>query len=325
MRVCSALVILLLVISCGQVWAGRVTGQVTDVYGGRLTAEFSVPVSGNSIMIVLTGSGEAVAGMAISDRCRGNGPYTVTGKTQFVSDPEAMCVGKQVYVDSANVGQARSRPKPAVSIRQSGTANEPACPSSSVDKDLRLYYFAAGQPAGYGALGLGYDRTIRLSRMLGVELDAGMTTLGTVNTDQADFPTEFEVLKSATGRVKLDLAPALGFYSAYRWSEARGGNDNWVALSHRLSEMDFDAPSSLDAGTVLQQGLEYGLTLRPGGSLAVSLGYIPMYRSEFGSFGVLNQPAYSGELRFGGRRGALRIRGIRSDDYWQADLGISIN
>ena len=323
MRACSALGILLL-LSCGQVCAGRVTGRVTEVAGGRITAEFPVPVLGNSMMIVLTGTGEAVAGLAISDRCRGDGPYTITGKLQFVSDPEAMCAGKQVYVDSANVGQAPSRPKRAAARQQSGANVEP-CPSAVPNQDLRLYYFAAAQPVGYGALGLGYDRTIKLGRMLGIELDAGITTLGTVDTQEASFPTEYEVLKTATGRVKLDLAPALGLYSAYRWSEARGGNDNWATLSQKLSDVDFDAPSSLRAGTVLQQGLEYGLTLRPGGNTALSFGYIPSFRSEFGQLGMCTQPAYTGELRFGGGAGALRIRGIRSEDYWQADLGISIN
>lgn len=325
MRGCSALGVFLLVICCGQAWAGRVTGRVTDVGGGRIKAEFPVPVTGNSMMIVLAGDGEAVAGLAIADRCRGDGPYAISGKLQFVSDPEAMCVGKQVYVDAANVTQARSRPQPANAIVQCGTASTLPHPANAPNQDLGLYYYAAGQPVGYGALGLGFDRTIRLGRALGIELDAGITTLGTVNGDQADFPTEYEVLKTATGRVKLDLAPALGLYTAYRWSEAQGGDDNWATLSRRLRDTDFCGPSSLGVGSVMQQGVEYGLTLRPGGSLALSLGYIPIYRSDFGSFGVCDQPAYTGELRFGGGKGGLRIRGIRSQDYWQADLGISIN
>ena len=55
--------------------------------------------------------------------------------------------------------------------------------------------------------------------------------------------------------------------------------------------------------------------------MSFSLGYIPKFRADYGSLGVLHEPGFTGELRFGAGGGAFRLRGIKSESYWLADLG----
>ena len=327
MRVFAGVIVLpciLLFAPCGQAGAGRVTGEVSKAADGRITATFPLPVRSNSMMIVLSGEGEAVAGMAIADKCSGAGPYEVSGKISYIADASALAVGKKVYVNSANVTQGALRGE----IRRS--VDPPADPHSAPpaarppDRDLRFYYYAAGQTVGYGAVGLGYERTVRISRSLGVEFDGGITGIGNVSAERADVVNTDQLIKSLNGRVRLDFSRGFGMYTGYRWSQGRGDENHWDDLTKRLEGKEFIAPSDYDSGTVLLQGLEYGVTVRPFNAFTLSAGYIPQYRVDYGTFGVRGEPAYTAELRFGGKSGAVRLRGIKSDNYWLADLGITI-
>ncbi len=296
-------------------WSERVYGKVTSVLGKAITASFPTPVSPNSIMVVLTGEGESVAGTAVSRRCTGAGPYEVSGGLLFVSDSLNLSAGKQIYVNSLDTLPAPSRIDP------------PAVPHRSLktpDHDLKLYYYAAGQTVGYGTLGLGYERTVRVTRGVGLELDGGITAVGNVSGGSADVINTDQIIKSLNGRVRFDCSDFCGFYGAYRWSEARGDDDHWTEMIGKLQGKDFVAPSQFDSQQVMMQGLEYGITLRPMGTMSLSFGFIPQYRADYGGIGVRTAPGYTGELRFGTHHGALRLRGITSDDYWQADLGVTI-
>lgn len=268
-------------------------------------------------MVVLTGEGQAVAGTAVSKKCTGSGPYEITGGILFVSDSINLAAGKQVYVNSIDTLPPPSRLDPPV----------PDCPrvtSSPPTHDLKLYYYAAGQDVGYGTVGLGYEKTLRISRGLGLEVDGGITAVGNVSGQDPDVINTDQLIKSLNGRARFDFSDSAGFYTAYRWSEGRGDESHWTDLTNKLLGKQFVAPSAYDTQTVMSQGLEYGLTLRPWNRLALSFGYIPQYRTDYGTIGVSTQPGYTGELRIGTNRGALRIRGIKSEDFWQADLGITI-
>lgn len=299
----------------GSIASNRVVGKVTAVSSKAITASFPVPVQSNAMMIVLAGRGESVAGTAVSTRCCGTGPYEVCGSILFVSDTLNLVAGREVYVDSVCTLPADSTipaPKP-----------EPAS-SNPPTHDLKLYYYAAGQNVGYGTLGVGYEKTLRVSRGLGLELDGGITAVGNINGQNADVIDTDQLIKSLNARTRFDFSNAAGFYTAYRWSEGRGTDRYWSQLADNMAGRQFVAPSEYDDGTVKLQGLEYGLTLRPTNKLALSFGFIPQYRTDYGTFGVCTSPGYTGELRFGTKRGALRLRGIKSDDYWQADLGITL-
>jgi len=267
-------------------------------------------------MVILTGDGETVAGTAVSRKCSGAGPYEVSGGILFVSDSLNLTAGKQIYVNAVDTLPAPSRIDPP----KIGTSS-PKTP----DHDLKLYYYAAGQTVGYGTLGLGYERTVRVSRGLGLEVDGGITAVGNVGGGSPNAVNTDQVIKSLNGRVRFDCSDFCGFYSAYRWSEARGDQEHWLDVLDKLQGKDFVAQSQFDnSQQVLLQGLEYGITLRPMGTMSLSLGYIPEYRADYGGIGVRTAPGYTGELRFGTHHGALRLRGIKSDDYWQADLGVTI-
>ena len=323
MRVLAQVVVLpcvVLLAVCGQARAGRVVGEVTDIVGGRITATFPVAVKSNAMMIVLAGRGEAVAGMAIADKCTGSGPYEVSGKVSYIADASAIAVGKDVYVSSMNVVEV---PRPRY-ISPAARPPAAARPARSADRDLCLYYYAAGQTVGYGAVGLGYERTIMISRTLGVEFDGGITGVGNVSAESPDVINSDQLIKSLNGRARLDFSRGFGVYTGYRWNQGRGDESHWDEVTKRLEDKEFVAPSTYDSCMVLLQGLEYGVTVRPFNLMALSVGYIPKYRVDYGTFGVRSEPAYTAELRFGGKSGAVRIRGIKSDDYWLADLGITI-
>ena len=295
-------------------WSERVYGKVTSVFGKTISASFPTPVTSNAMMVILTGEGESVAGTAVSRKCSGTGPYEVTGGILFVSDSLRLTAGKEVYVNSIDTMPAPSRiepPRPQPSPR-------------TPDRDLKLYYYAAGQAVGYGTLGLGYERTLRVSRGLGLEVDGGMTAVGNVSGGNANVVNTDQLIKSLNGRARFDFSDFCGFYTAYRWSEGRGDDAHWAEVLSKLQGKQFVAPSAFDKPQVVLQGLEYGMTLRPANKLAFSFGFIPQYRADYGTIGVRAQPGYAGELRLGTHHGALRLRGIKSDDYWQADLGVTI-
>lgn len=305
-------IVFVMVVMTAPAFASKTSGSVTDVSKNVITAEFPVPVKSRSMMIVMSGEGEAVAGMAVSETCEGGGPYQVRGKLSFVSDASSLQEGKKVYVNSANVTSAPS-----------GTAFLPSPGVVEGDRDLRFYYYAAGQTAGYGAVGLGYERNIKLIDGVALQVDGALSGTSSLSaSDPGEIDTD-QVIKSLNGRLKFDFDRSFGFYAGYRWNEGQADDEHWQDVVENIEGKNFAAPSDTDSGSVLLQGLEYGLTLRPAKKFSLSLGYIPKYRVDYGGFGVRNEPGYSAELRFGDRRG-IRLRGITSDDYWQADLGITI-
>ena len=318
MRILATLVLSCLILTCMLSvagWAEHVFGKVTSVSGKSITASFPTPVQPNAIMVVRSGEGESVAGTAVSKRCSGNGPYEVTGSILFVSDTLNLAAGKEIYVNAIDTTPVPSRIDPPTPKHVS--ENPPT-------HDLKLYYYAAGQTVGYGTLGLGYEKTLRVSRGLGLELDGGITAVGNVNSGNPKVVDTDQLIKTANGRVRFDFSDFAGFYTAYRWNEGRGDPEHWSDVASKLAGKQFVAQSQFDDQTVMTQGLEYGMTLRPSNKLAVSFGFIPAYRADYGTIGVRSTPGYTGELRFGTNHGALRIRGIKSDDFWQADLGITI-
>lgn len=309
----SCLLALLLPIAAD---CGNLAGRVIEVNGDTVVASFPAPVKSRAMMILLSGEGESVAGMAVADKCYGSGPYNVYGKLSFVSDASNIAAGKRVYVNSANVTQVVGNTISSVPRAEVAQA--------STDRDMNLYYYAAGQNVGYGALGIGLNKTFRVSRGIGVELDGGITALGNVDYEDGDSVNTDQLIKNLVGRLKFDFGSRFGVYSGYRWNEGRGDQEHWDDLQSELYGKNFIAASDQDWGTVLTQGFEYGLTFRPARKFSLSLGYIPEFRAEYGSLGTLSEPAYTGEIRFGSGTGAVRLRGLTSDDYWQADLGITI-
>jgi len=269
------------------------------------------------MMIVLSGHGDAVAGTAVSSKCTGEGPCEVTGRLLFVADTEALLAGKKIYVNAVN-----TLPAPSHIVQTKNT--HPADPVNMPSNDLKLYYYAVGETAGYGLLGAGYERTVRVTKGIGVQVDAGIAAVGNVSGDDPNIVNTDQLIQNLNGRVKFDATKSFGLYTAYRWNQTRADQQHWNDLSQKLIDKDFIAASSLDEQIVQSQGLEYGFTLRPVSRLEVSLGYIPQYRSDFGTFGVLTEPAYTAELRFSTGIGACRLRGISYSDFWQADFGITI-
>lgn len=301
-----------------EVQAARVIGEVVEVAGDTIVANFNCPVRPHSMMMVLSGEGESVAGMAVSERCSGSGPYQVRGEIQFVSDAAALSAGKMVYVNSLNAGAPAAEPAPVTAMVQ------PSSDVASPINDLKLYYFAAGENVGYGAFGLGYERTIRITKGISVEFDGGVTGLAGLGNSDPNVSYSDQLIKSASGRAVFDIAPGLGIYGAYRWNEGRGDVDDWNDFTQGLQGKEFVAASDGDDRCVELRGIEYGISLRPARKFALSLGYIPRLRADYAGFGVRNEPGFTGELRFGTGSGAIRLRGLASDDYWHADLGITI-
>lgn len=320
--------VILLFAACSNAHCGRVTGEISGIVKNIVKASFPVPVKPHSIMIIPKGKSESVVAMAVSDKCTGRGPYTVTGKIYYVANGPGVSADEQdIYVDSLNTEGVVTTKADTNVPKIVPVAAKPVALQSApkpTNSDLKLYYYAAGQNVGYGALGLGYNRTLKLSRGIGIEIDGGITGIGNINdTDRSEVDTE-QLIKSLNGRLKMDFGPSFGIYSGYRWNEGRGDQDRWNNLSGKLQGKDFVAPSSMDSGTVLLQGIEYGVSLRSSRKMSLSVGYIPKFRADYGSMGVLSEPGYTGELKFGTRSGAIRLRGVKSPNYWLADLGITI-
>ncbi|MHB9035088.1 MAG: hypothetical protein ACYC64_00375 [Armatimonadota bacterium] len=322
MRRCVTSAMSLIVLSlvlCGPALAERVMGEISQVNNDVIVASFPVPINPRSLMTVLKGEGESVAGLAIAQKCKGNcPPYEVTGALYFTMDAVSVSAGKKVYVNSLNAGVAPSSNSPAQVMR----AAQPYRPPS--DQDLKFYYYAAGQTVGYGAFGLGYERSIKLYRGLSLEADGGVTGVGNVDNQNGNDVTADQLIKSLNGRLRIDLVHGIAVYTGYRWNQARGDDERWNKLVDRLNGTQFTGQSNNDPGTVVLNGMEYGLILRPLKRFSLSVGFIPEYRSDFGALGIISEPAYTGELRFGGNRGAVRLRGITTESYWLADLGVTI-
>ncbi len=307
-------------------FSAQVNGEVTLVNEDRIYAEFTVPVRQHAMMIVLSGRGEAVAGVAISERCVGVGPYQVVGRVSYIADAASFKAGKTVYVNSANVLAAPPKLQETKSETEENNTQVPGLCQFKfpADQDLKLYYYAAGQTVGYGAVGLGYNRTVRLSRSVGLEIDGGITTTGNVNSLQNMDITSDQLIKNASARLKFRYNHGLSFYAGFRYSEGKGNDDGWYTLVNNLVGKDFQSASEKPEGTVTLVGMEYGIGLRPFNKLSIYAGYIPEFRTDYGSIGVRSEPAYTAELRLGGGRGTFRLRGVKSEDYWIADLGITI-
>lgn len=319
--ICCCLLLTLMLSSIA--WSARVTGKVTEVKGRTVTAVFPTGIEPNAMMIVLAGEGESVAGTAVVQTCSGTGPYEITGRLLFVSDAENLVAGRDCYVNSLEAVPPTTRieiplPAPPCPVRASEALGYPPT------HDLKLYYYAAGQNVGYGTIGLGYERTLRVNRGLALEVDGGITALGSVNGDDPKVVDTTQLIMNANARARFDFSDFFGFYTSYRWTQARGDDEHWSDALGALSGRPMSGYSEFDSHTVMSQGLEYGLTVRPFNKFALSAGYIPSYRSDFGTIGVCCAPAYTGELRLGTKVGALRVRGIKSEDLWQADLGITI-
>jgi hypothetical protein len=294
----------------------HVEGDIVSVGGDKVVAQFPVPVRTGAMLTLLSGRGDAVSGLAIVDKCEGNmPPYTITSRLYVTTDAEAIAAGKKGYVLSENAGVAPS---------QSGVLTAVPASRGPASPDLKLYYYAAAQNVGYGALGIGYERTVRLSRGLCLEVDGGITGIGNVDSASGSAIDTNESISTLNGALRFDFTRNLGVYSAYRWTKGSGDDDRWKSVTGDLNGKEFVAVSDYDAGTVNGKGIEYGFTVRPLSWFGFSAGYIPEYRMDYGSFGVRSEPAYTAELRFGKSRGAARIRGIYSDGYWQGDLGVTI-
>jgi len=297
--------------------AGRVVGEVTRVIGREIVADFPVPVYPRSMMMVLRGDGDSIAGTAIAQRCEGDlPPYQVTGELLFATDSVELVAGKKVYVNAINTAPAPS------SIKRSVVAGGSHLPMAA--NSLGLYYFAAGQTVGYGALGLGYERGVRIVDGLRIEVDGGITGVGNINARDPNVVNTDQLIKSASGRLRFDFGPRFGFYTAYRWTEARGDAARWDTLTRRLRGAPFVAPSTLDSGIVRMQGIEYGLMVSPAPRLVLCAGYVPVYLADYGSLGVRSDPAYTAEIRLGLGNRILRLRGAMTDGYWIGDLAIGI-
>ncbi len=305
----TIVLILLLTAVSLPAFSGRLNGEVTQVTEFGISATFPAAVKPGSAMMVMSGYGESIAAMAISDSCQGEGPYFVSGKLSWISDVLNLRSGKVVYVNSLN---ASAIPSPPVSKPK------------YQDQDLRFYYYSAAQNLGYGAVGLGLERSLRISKGLALEIDGGITSLGNLATNGANKINTDCIIKNLSGRLKMDLVPGFSVYTGYRWNEGRGNDQRWSKLINNIRNTEFVTESEKASGTVLLQGLEYGLTIRASHAISISAGYVPQLRTDFGSIGISSEPAYTGELRFGNGGGAIRLRGMKTSSYWLADLGITI-
>lgn len=308
----ASIMALLLVATSLSASAGKLYGKITKVTDHTITARFEAGVKATSMMIVMLEDKESVAGMAISERCDGAGPFDVTGTVEWITEPSAFKIGNLVYVDTS---RASTIPRAYVQAQQSALPFE---------HDLNFYYSAAWQNAGYGALGLGLERTIRLSPHLRLVADAAATARGDIGNDNGSAANSDNLIKNLGGKLKLDVFRDLGVYAGYRWTEGRSDSTRWQRISEDLSGKDLNGPTSVESGTVLLRGVEYGLNLFSSRRLSLSVGYFPEVRADYGGIGYRREPGTSAEVRLGTGHGAIRFRGIKSDGYWATDVGITI-
>jgi hypothetical protein len=316
---------LFLLLTAHPLSARCLEGEVVRVTKDLVTFSFPMPVKRHSVILIMRDGGESVAGSAVAERCGGVGPYDVIGKLMFVANPYSVVVGQKACVDTLNVSGLPSSVEPAKLAAAPGSAPMPAVKRrKSRDEDLNFYYFAGGQKVGYGAFGVGYEKTLRLAKGVGIQLDGGISAIGNVTTADKDRVDADQLIETLNGRLKMDWGKRLGAYAGYRWSRARGDEKQWNELVRGLQHKSFLHDSKLSEGEVMMQGVEYGVTFRTAGRIALSLGYIPQCRTDYGGFGVLSEPGATAELRFGIGAGVLRLRAITTDDYWSADLGVTV-
>jgi hypothetical protein len=308
----------LVLASAAPLHCGQVFGELTQVRDRWVYATFPVPVRSGSMLTILAGRGDSVAGLAISRSCDGeHPPYRVSGELRLITDSQAIVAGTQAYVDATNTA-------PAPSTLKSESVEERHVPRALRMQDLRLYYYAAGQTVGYGALGIGYERAVRFLRCVELQVDGGITGIGSIDSRRADVVNTNQLIKTLNGRLTFDLGRHVGVYSAYRWNEGRGDEERWQKVAQNLSGKPFAAPSETNVGTVQTRGIEYGLSVRPFTWLGLSAGYIPALRADYGSLGVRCEPGYTGEVRLGQSHIIARFRGTYSDGYWLGDIGVTL-
>jgi len=315
--IASVVAVIACLIACTSAWCGRLYGEVTRVTENSITCSFPAEVKQGSAMIVMSGEGESVSGMAISQGCRGRGPYEVTGAIQWISDQANFQSGKTVYVDSLNASAIPSR-----LVVSGPSAN--AAPGRPTSNDLGLYYFASAQKVGAGPLGLGVEKVLDGGCGSSLELDAGVTGMAGLGVNKDNSGETGSLIENLSARLNVKMAPGGGLYSRYRWSKAKGSDEQWQAISRGLQGKTFAGPSNEDAGVVTLRGIEYGLAFNMSQKATLSLGYIPELLTDFGGIGVLEEPARTAEIRYGDSRRAIRIRGLSWTEYWVVDLGITI-
>lgn len=304
--------------ACAPVWCGRLYGEVTQVAENSITASFPAAVRQGSAMIVMSGQGESVAGLAISQNCRGRGPYVVMGMIQWISAPNCFTCGKRVYVDSLNAS-AIPTPKQPASVRQTIRTTE------SSSGDLGLYYYASAQKVGAGALGVGFDKVLDGGCGSTLELDGAVTGIAGLGVNKGNSHQTDSLMEDLSARLNVRMAPGGGLYTRYRWSRGKGSDDQWQVVTNSLQGKTFAAPSGEDPGVVTFKGFEYGLSFNTSRKAVFSFGYIPELRTDFGGIGVIEEPARTAEIRYAGSKGGMRIRGLSGSDYWAVDLGITIS
>lgn len=306
----AIMAVLVLVAVCTPASCGRLMGDVTLVTESTITTTFPAAVRLGSALMVLAGNGDSVAAMAVSDSCKGNGPYTITGNILWISDPISLTAGRKVYVNSFNASAIPTKPH----------AQRPPID----DQDLNFYYYSAAQNVGYGTLGVGLEHSLYMGPGIELELDGGVTGLGGVEQRYDGSVSADYLIMNLDGKLKMKLEAGFSIYGGYRWTKSRTNDEKWDNLVDDLHGKQFIAESELDSRQMLLQGLEYGLSFGSPKKMSVSMGYIPEYRVDYGGLGIRSEPAYTTEIRFGAQSGGIRLRGLTSDGFWMADLGITI-
>lgn len=305
-------VALLLCALCVPVSSARLEGQVTSVTEREITAMFPAAVNDGSPMVVLTGHGENIAGVAISECCEGEGPYQVKGHITWISDVMNLSAGKLVYVNSID---ARAIPSP-----------KPKTPDNTeYYQPLGFYYYTTAQKIGYGALGLGLESFLDLGSGFILEADGGISGFNLTQASSDHVASNKQVFKSFAGKIRMNIEGENGLYAGYRYQQSQGsGDDNrWQQLADELDDQAFSGQSGIGSGKIKMSGIEYGLMFASGGDGVVSLGYIPSLETDYGGIGIRTTPGYTIELRSKGNKNGARLRGIACQDYWAIDLGIS--
>jgi hypothetical protein len=307
-------------VACLPAWCGRVYGEVTSVTEFGMSASFPAMIRPGSAMLVMSGDGESVSGMAIAITCKGTGPYEVTGAISWINDQANFTCGKKIYVNSLNASAI-----PSKRTNTNKRYRKPKEPPKEVPLDLGVYYYSTAQKVGYGALGLGIEKTLPLDTAVSLDVDGGITGLAGEGLDADTTIHTDSLMKSLNGRLKVKMGPGGGVYAGYRWSEGSGSTERWDRVAQDLIGKEFAGNSGNNTGTVEFQGAEYGISLNAAKNAIISVGYIPKFRTDFGGLGVITERAHTAELRFGNPKGGVRIRGIGGEDYWVVDLGVTIS
>lgn len=292
--------------------SARLEGQVTSVTEKEIIAMFPAAVEDGSPMVVLTGKGENIAGVAISEGCEGGGPYQVKGHITWISDVMNLSAGKLVYVNPIH---ARAIPSPKPKMSENSEFYQP----------LGFYYYTTAQKIGYGALGLGLESFLNMGSGFILEANGGISGFNLTQASGDGVSTNKQIFKSFDGRIRMNIEGGNSVYAGYRFqqSQGSGSEDRWQQLVDELEGQTFSGRSNLSSGTIKMSGLEYGMVFASSDEGVVSLGYIPRLETDYGGIGVRAIPAYTIELRTKSSKNGVRLRGIGCKDYWAIDLGIS--